>query len=229
MHHTSKPLWLWILDGLSLLLVAAALVVIRFFTPVEAVMGPVQKVFYFHVAASWAGMLSFILAALAGVLYLLRRRPKWDWVSLSAVEIGVVFGLITISSGMIWARPIWNTWWVWDPRLTTTVIMELIYMAYFILRGSLNTPESRARLGAVFAILSVITVPLTFFSIRLFRTIHPVVIAAGGDGAGSFSMTPGMQRAFFLSLAVFTVLWVDLLCHRFRLAALQDDNERKVG
>ncbi len=185
-------------------------------------MGPVQKVFYFHVAASWAGMLSFILAAVAGGVYLIRRRPFWDALSLSAVETGVVFGIITISSGMIWARPIWNTWWVWDPRLTTTAIMELIYMAYFILRSSLNTPESRARLGAVYAILSVITVPLTFFSIRLFRTIHPVVIASGTSGRGGFNLTPRMQLAFFISLLVFTLVWVDLLWNRLRLAQQQE-------
>jgi heme exporter protein C len=218
-----KPPLLLILDILSVLLVAAALILILFFTPVEAVMGPVQKVFYFHVAASWAGMLSFILAAVAGGAYLVRRRLFWDALSLSAVEIGVMFGIITIASGMIWARPIWNTWWVWDPRLTTTAIMELIYVAYFILRGSLNTPEARARLGAVYVILSVVTVPLTFFSIRLFRTIHPVVIASGDSGAGGFNMTARMQLAFFFSLLVFTFVWVDFLWNRLRLAKAEQE------
>jgi heme exporter protein C len=121
---------------------------------------------------------------------------------------------------MIWAHPIWNTWWVWEPRLTTTAIMELIYLAYFILRGALNTPESKARLGAVFAIVSVITVPLTFFSIRLYRTIHPVVFAAGGEAA--FSMSPRMLLAFFTSLGVFTVLLADLIWNRTRLAGWQN-------
>ena len=215
-----KPPILILLDLLSIVLVPAALILILFFTPVEAVMGPVQKVFYFHVSAAWAGMLSFIIAAAAGAGYLIRRDLKWDQLSLSAIEVGVVFGLIAILSGMIWARPIWNTWWVWDPRLTTTAIMELIYLAYFILRSGLATPEARARLGAVYAIVSVITVPLTFFSIRLFRTIHPVVIAPSEGGSG-FNMSPRMQLAFFISLAVFTVLLVDLIWNRTRLAAAQ--------
>jgi len=215
-----KPPILILLDLLSIVLVPAALILILFFTPVEAVMGPVQKVFYFHVSAAWAGMLSFIIAAAAGAGYLIRRDLKWDQLSLSAIEVGVVFGLIAILSGMIWARPIWNTWWVWDPRLTTTAIMELIYLAYFILRSGLATPEARARLGAVYAIVSVITVPLTFFSIRLFRTIHPVVIAPSEGGAG-FNMSPRMQFAFFISLAVFTVLLIDLIWNRTRLAAAQ--------
>jgi len=216
-----KPLLLRILDLLSLVLVPAALVLIVFFTPVELVMGPVQKVFYFHVSSAWAGMLSFILAAVAGGGYLASRQQHWDWLSLSAIEVGIMFGLVAIFSGMIWAQPIWNTWWVWDPRLTTTAIMVLIYLVYFILRGSLDSPETRARLAAVYAIVSALTVPLTFFSIRLFRTIHPVVIATGGSSDSAFNMTPRMLRAFIASLVVFTILTVDLIWNRFRLAKLQ--------
>jgi len=202
----------------------AALVLILFFTPVEAVMGPVQKVFYFHVASAWAGMLCFILAAVAGGGYLTSRRQVWDWLSLSAIEVGIMFGLVAIFSGMIWAQPIWNTWWVWDPRLTTTAIMVLIYLVYFILRSSLDSPETRARLGAVYAIVSAVTVPLTFFSIRLFRTIHPVVIG-GAEAAsqGGFNMDTPMKTAFFFSLAAFSVLFADLFWHRIRLGKLQSD------
>ncbi len=216
-----KPLLLTLLDTLCLVLIPGVLVLILFYTPVEAVMGPVQKVFYFHVSAAWAGMVSFVLAAAAGAGYLVTRRQCWDWLSLSAIEVGLVFALIAILSGMIWAQPIWNTWWVWDPRLTTTAIMALIYLAYFILRSGLETPEARARLGAVYAIIGVITVPLTFFSIRLFRTIHPVVIAAGNEGASAFNMTPRMLLAFFASLGAFTLLLADLIWHRLRLARLQ--------
>ena len=223
---TKKPKLLILLDILVLILLPAALILILFFTPTERVMGPVQKVFYFHVSAAWAGMLSFLVAAVGGGLYLSQRKMKWDWLSLSAIEVGVVFGLIAILSGMIWAQPIWNTWWVWDPRLTTTAIMELIYLAYFILRSSLDTPESRARLGAVYAIVSAVTVPLTFFSIRLFRTIHPVVIATGGSG-GAFNMTPRMQFAFFSSLFIFTLLLIDLIWHRYILAKIQAANQEK--
>lgn len=222
---TKKPKLLKFLDFLCLILVLGALVLILFFTPTERVMGSVQKVFYFHVSAAWAGMLSFLLAAVSGGIYLSTRKQKWDWLSLSSIEVGLVFGLIAILSGMIWAQPIWNTWWVWDPRLTTTAIMELIYLAYFILRSSLNTPESQARLGAVYAIVSAATVPLTFFSIRLFRTIHPVVIAAGGSGGSAFNMTPRMLLAFFVSLFVFTLLLIDLVWHRSRLAKIQAINQ----
>lgn len=223
MNLSKKPKLLIVMDVLAATLVIGALILILFFTPVEAVMGPVQKVFYFHVASAWAGMLSFILAAAAGAAYLITRRIKWDWLSLSAVEVGLVFSLIAILSGMVWAQPIWNTWWVWDPRLTTTAIMELIYLAYFILRSGLDTPEAKARLGAVYAIVGVITVPLTFFSIRLFRTIHPVVIAPTDSGT-AFNMSPRMLTAFITSLVVFTVLLADLVWNRYRLARLQAQN-----
>jgi heme exporter protein C len=224
---SKQPPLLILFNILAVVLVPAVLILILFYTPVETIMGAVQKVFYFHVSAAWAGMLSFILAAGAGAGYLVSRRLSWDWLSLSAVEVGLVFGLITILSGMIWARPIWNTWWVWDPRLTTMAIMQLIYLAYFILRSGLNTPEARARLGAVYVIVGVVTVPLTFFSIRLFRTIHPVVIATGGSDGSGFNMTPRMGVAFFASLMVFTVLLVDLVWHRFRLAKIQAENQQK--
>jgi heme exporter protein C len=222
MSVTQKPTLLKILDILTLLIVSAVLILVWFFTPVEVVMGPVQKVFYFHISAAWGGMLSFILGAVAGAGYLRSRHMGWDSLSLAAIEVGLVFALIAILSGMIWARPIWNTWWVWDPRLTTTAIMALIYLAYFILRSGLATPEARARLGAVYAILAVLTVPLTFFSIRLFRTIHPVVIATGGGGGSAFNMTPRMLTALIASLFAFTVLLADLVWHRYRLAQLQN-------
>lgn len=224
---TNKPKTLIFLDILCLILVIGSLMLILFLTPTERVMGPVQKVFYYHVSAAWGGMLSFLAAAVGGIGYLSSRKEHWDWLSMSAVEVGLVFGLIAILSGMIWAQPIWNTWWVWDPRLTTTAIMELIYLAYFILRGSLDTPETRARLGAVYAIISAATVPLTFFSIRLFRTIHPVVVAPGGSSDSAFNMTPRMQAAFFSSLFVFTLVLIDLVWHRYRLAKLRAFNQTK--
>ena len=216
-----------ILDVVVLVLVPAAVVLIVVFTPVEAVMGPVQKVFYFHVAAAWAGMLGFVLGAIGGAGYLLTRHMSWDWFSISAIEVGLVFAIIAILSGMIWARPIWNTWWVWDPRLTTTAIMALIYLAYFILRAGLNTPETQARLGGVYAILAVLTVPLTFFSIRLFRTIHPVVIASGGGAESAFSMSSRMLTALLVSLITFTILLADLVWHRYRLAQAGDEHPQE--
>ena len=222
----SKPRSLKILDAVTLILLLIATLMVFFYAPLEAVMGLVQKVFYFHVAAGWVGMISFLVAAFAGVAYLRTSHRKWDIVGLSAVEIGMVFAFINIVTGSIWARPIWNTWWTWDPRLTTATIMMLIYAAYFMLRSGIEEPDRRARFGAVYAIIGFLSVPLTFFSARLFRTIHPIVIGANQPGAeGSFDMTGTMLITFLFSLLTFTFIFADLLWHRIRLGRLADKVE----
>jgi heme exporter protein C len=191
-------------------------------------MGLVQKVFYFHVAAGWVGMLGFLAAAIAGIFYLRTAQRRWDIIGLAAVEIGMVFAFINIVSGSIWARPIWNTWWTWDPRLTTATIMELIYFAYLMLRAGIEDPERRARFGAVYAIVGFISVPLTFLSARLFRTIHPVVIGTGDPSSqGAFDMTPKMLQTFLFSLFSFSFVFADLLWHRVRLGELSDQVEQR--
>ncbi len=223
----SKPRSLKILDAVTLILLLIATLMVFFYAPLEAVMGLVQKVFYFHVAAGWVGMISFLIAAFAGVAYLRTKHRKWDIVGFSAVEIGMVFAFINIVTGSIWARPIWNTWWTWDPRLTTATIMMLIYAAYFMLRSGIEEPDRRARFGAVYAIIGFLSVPLTFFSARMFRTIHPIVIGANQPGAeGSFDMTGTMLITFLFSLLTFTFIFADLLWHRIRLGKLADKVEQ---
>jgi heme exporter protein C len=223
----SQPRLLTVLDGVTLVLLAAATGMVFLYAPMEAVMGAVQKVFYFHVAAAWVGMVSFGAAAVCGIGYLRTRRRSWDIASLAGVEIGLVFMLFAVIMGSIWARPIWNTWWTWDPRLTTVTIMELVYAAYLMLRQGIEDPDRRARFGAVYAILGFVSVPLTFLSIRIFRTIHPVVIGGSDPNAtGTFDMTARMLQTFLFSLLAFSVMFVDLYWHRVRLGILADRVEQ---
>lgn len=223
----ARPRLLTALDVITTVLVIAATAMVFFYAPLERVMGAVQKVFYFHVAAGWVGMLGFLVAAIAGVIYLIKKDSKWDIVGVAGVEIGLIFMLINIVTGAIWARPIWNTWWTWDPRLTTATVMELVYAAYLMLRQGIEDPDRRARFGAVYAIIGFVSVPLTFFSIRIFRTIHPVVIGSNDPTAqGAFDMTPLMGQTFAVSLIAFSFLFVVLLWHRIRLGKLQEDVEQ---
>ena len=223
----AKPRLLTILDAATAVIFVIATGLVFFYAPEEAVMGQVQRVFYFHVAAGWVGMLAFMAAAVAGIIYLRTGRRYWDIVGLSAVEIGIAFAFINIVSGTIWARPIWNTWWTWDPRLTTATVMELIYAAYLMLRAGIEDPDRRARFGAVYAIIGFISVPLTFFSARLFRTIHPIVIGTNQPGAqGAFDMTPKMLQTFMFGLLAFTFIFADLLWRRVRLGSLMDRVEQ---
>lgn len=218
-----KPIALKILDIVTIVSILGATAMVFFYAPTERVMGAVQKVFYFHVAAGWVGMLSFLFAAVAGVLFLIKKNKHWDFVGIAAIEIGIIFIFINIVTGSIWARPIWNTWWTWDPRLTTATIMELVYIAYLMLRQGIEDPDRRARFGAVYAIVGFLSVPLTFFSIRIFRTIHPVVIAGSDPTAvGTFDMTPAMFNTLMVSIVVFSILFVDLVWHRIRLGKLSN-------
>ncbi len=223
----SKPRLLTILDVVTVVMLLIATYMVFFYAPQEAVMGDVQRVFYFHVAAGWVGMLSFIGAAVAGIVYLIKKDRQWDIVGLAAVEIGIVFLLINVVTGSIWARPIWNTWWTWDPRLTTATVMLLIYLAYLMLRQGIEDPDRRARFGAVYAIIGSLSVPLTYFSARIFRTIHPIVIGSGDPSAtGSFDMIPMMTQTFMFSLLTFTFIFADLFWHRIRLGKKADQVEQ---
>ncbi len=222
----SKPRLLTALDIITVVLFIIAVAAVFFYAPLEAIMGQVQRVFYFHVANAWVGMLGFLVAAIGGIAYLRTGDRKWDIVGLAAIEISFVFFFIAIVSGSIWARGSWGTWWTWDPRLTTAAICELVYAAYFMLRSGIEDPDRRARFGAVYAILSFLSVPLTFISIRIFRTIHPVIIGSGAAGAeGSFDMTAKMLQTFMFSLFTFSLIFADLLWHRIRLGRLADKAE----
>jgi heme exporter protein C len=216
-----------VLNWISLLLLAIATYLTIDWAPMERTMGAVQRVFYFHVATGWVGMIGFLLAVFSGIMYLRSSDMKWDIIGLAGIEIGLVFSLVNIVTGAIWARPIWNTWWTWDPRLVTAAIMELVYIAYVMLRQGIEEPERRARFGAIYAIVGFVSVPLSFLSIRIWRTIHPTVIGSGDAAAeGTFDMTAGMQTAFFFSLATFTIFGITLLWHRIRLGRLQDTIEK---
>jgi heme exporter protein C len=217
----AKSTTLRILDIGSILLLAIATYLALSYAPEELVMGQVQRVFYFHVATAWTALLGFVAAGISGIIYLIKKDSKWDIVEVAAVEISLVFFLITIVLGSIWARPIWNTWWTWDPRLTTAAVTELIYIAYFMLREGIEDPDRRARFGAVYTIIGSLSAPITFFAIRLFRTIHPVVVGSADPSAqGTFDMTSKMLVAFMFALFTFSVIFIDLFWNRIRMGKL---------
>jgi heme exporter protein C len=218
---------LQILNWVTLGLLVVATGLVFWYAPRERVMGEVQRIFYFHVAAAWVSMLAFFVTLVSGILYLRTANRQWDRLGSASVEVGLVFTFMTLISGSIWARPIWNTWWTWDPRLTTYTILALIYIAYLMLRQGIEDPGRRARFAAVYGIVGFVSVPLTFFSIRWWRTIHPVVIGNGSASAdGGFDMTPEMRLVFFFSLFVFTVLYGCFLANRLRLEHLAENVEQ---
>jgi heme exporter protein C len=184
------------------------------------------------VIMNWVSIIAGLVGLYALVVgYGLRKGrdyQHWDIHSVSLVELGLVFSFINISTGAVWARPIWNTWWTWDPRLVTATIMELIYAAYLMLRAGIDNPFRRARFGAVYSIMGFVTVPITFFSIRIWRSIHPVVF--GGDNPGAevdAGLTTGsMYFTFFFALFAFTIIFIDLYLNRLRLGRFGEEVEQ---
>ena len=212
----SRDRLLTTLTVLTILAILTSLYLVFLWVPNERTMGVIQRVFYFHVPSAWLAFLAFAVAAVAGLLFLTRRQDKWDRVEISSVELGVVFSTVALVTGSIWARPIWNTWWTWDPRLTTTLVMWIYYVASLLLRQMVDSPARAARFGAVLAVIGFVNVPLVFLTIRLWRTIHPVLFTTEG-----FALAPEMLLTLMVSLFAFTLLYFCLLTVRVRVESLQ--------
>jgi heme exporter protein C len=180
----------------------------------------VQRIIYFHISTAWVGFLAFFVTFLAGVAYLRTQERKWDIMALASAEIGTVFMLGVLVSGSIWAKPAWGVWWVWDERLTISLIQFLVYVGYLMLRSSVEDAARRARFAAVYGTVAFVSVPINFVAIRLWRTQHPLVFGTEGGG-----LDPNMMFAFFFCLVAFTIWYVVLMWHRTRLERLRDDVE----
>ena len=202
----------------SAIVMVAALYLVFVYAPTERTMGDMQRIFYFHVSSAWVGFFAFFVTLIASIAYLLKGTRKWDIVALSSVEVGVTFMTMAIISGSIWAKVAWNVWWTWDPRLTSSTILWLIYVSYLMLRNAIDEEARRARFAAVYGIVGFVSVPITFMAIRWWRTIHPVVLDSGG-----FSLAAPMLITMLFCIGTFTLLYFTLLVHRVRLEQLADE------
>lgn len=209
-----------VMGWLSLISMLAALYSIFIYVPTEEVMGVVQRIFYFHLPSAFIAFLAFFMVFISSIFYLWKKDYKWDLLAYSSAEIGVVFCTLVLVTGSIWAKPIWNTWWTWDPRLTTTLVLWFIYVAYLILRNAVGSEWQRARFAAVFGIVGFIDVPIVFMSIRWWRTIHPEVFKPQEVG-----LEPSMLNTLLLSLLAFTLLYFFLLAQRFALEKMKREVE----
>ena len=213
----------------ALSLFVAAMIMNLFYVGPERTQGEVQRVFYIHLGSFLGAFLAFGATVVAGIAYLRTRNTKWDTLGVAGVEIGLGFSTITILTGMAWARPIWNTWWTWDPRLTSIAIMWLAYAAYMMLRAGIEDPERRRRFAAVYGIIAFASLLYTVIIIRLRPdTIHPVVAGpTQADPEGSFEVSGRIRDTLFFNLFTFAVITVVLVWHRVRLQNLLDRTERR--
>jgi heme exporter protein C len=187
--------------------------------PTEQTMGNVQRIFYYHVSSAWTAFLLFSINFVASVIYLIRRSGAADAVAVVTAEVGVVFCTVVLVTGPLWARPVWGIWWTWDMRLTSTLLLWLIYISYLMLRR-FSTSGQTPVLAAALAIFGALDVPLVYFSIRIFRTQHPQPVIGGGG-----SIDPRMLRVLLINWAAF-LLFAALVCwSRYRLEILQREVE----
>lgn len=206
-----------ILLPLTFITMIAALYTAFIYAPTEVVMGHIQRIFYFHMGSIWVATVAFVIVFIASIAYLKTGKRKWDMLAYTSAEIGVLFITLTIISGSLWAKPIWGTWWTWDPQLTTTFILWVLYVVYLMLRSSVGNDIRKARFAAVFGIVAFIDLPLVFISARVMRGVSPVVF--GGRGGG---ITPEMMVALVASLVAFSFLFVVMLKQRYDLEKIQD-------
>jgi heme exporter protein C len=207
---------------IGLVLLAGVYVRALSFTPIEQSQGLAQKIFYLHVpAAIWAEM-AMILVGLSSVFYLFTKDPRLDRFAASSAEVGTIFCAIVLTTGPIWGKPIWGTWWTWDARLTLTLFLFFLFIGYLALRAAVHDPAERARFSAVVGILGLLLVPFIHLSVYLFRTLHPQPIVLKPSAP---SLPPEMLRTLLISTLVFTLLYLGLVTARYGLALEQELRE----
>jgi len=190
----------------------AAMIMILQVAPTEASMGDVQRIVYVHVAVAWVSLASCLGMGFCGLVYLVRRRLQWDHWAQAAAEIGWLCCTLTLVTGSLWAREAWGVWWTWEPRLTSAVVLWLIFAGIFLVRGAIDDPHRRARVGAVLALFGVADVPLIVMATRWFRGVHPVTP----------EMDPDMRLALVVAVVSFSALFALLLNQRRRQLELAE-------
>jgi heme exporter protein C len=204
-----------ILAVLTAALLIYALYQALWVAPTEQTMGDVQRIFYYHVPSAWTAFILFFVNFGASIVYLIKRRPAADMVALVSAEVGVVFLLVNLVTGPIWARPVWGIWWTWDWRLTSTLVTWLIYVSYLMLRR-FSSGGQTPTLAAALAVLGALCIPFVYFSIWFFRTQHPQPVI-GGDG----SIDPRMMHVLLINWLAFACFAFMVCWSRYRLEKLQ--------
>jgi len=206
-----------ILLGLTFFSMIASIYSVFIYAPTEQIMGHVQRIFYFHMGTVWVATIAFVIVFISSIQYLRKESRRWDKLAYSSAELGVLFITLTIITGSIWAKPVWGTWWTWDPQLTTTFILWILYIVYMILRSAAGDDAKKAKFAAVFGIIAFLDLPLVYISARMMRGISPVVFGPGGGG-----IAPQMMLALLVTLLAFTLLFVVLLKQRIDIEDLKD-------
>jgi heme exporter protein C len=196
------------------LLLSLAAYAAFFVAPAERTMGVIQRIFYLHAPSGMIALVAFFVCFVGNIGYVLTRQPKWDWLGVSAAEVGMAFCTIVLITGPIWAHPVWGIWWTWDARLTLTFILWLLYVSYLLLRTLIEDSDRRDLVSAIYGIFAFIDVPLVYGSIRWWRTQHPQPVVFGGAGSG---LEPTMKKVFWFWFFTLLMLMIFLIHERYKL------------
>ena len=208
------------LSVLGLLLMGLTYWLSFFWVSTEASQGVVQRIFYIHVPAAWVAFMAFGVVALCSAMYLWLRDDRLDRAALCAAEGGMIFATIMITTGPLWGKIAWGTYWTWEPRLTLTLLLWFIYLGYFMVRSSSENPERGKRFAAVVGIVGALDIPLIHLSVLWFRSLHPQPVVAKPEGP---SLPGDMLTLLMLSLLTFTVVFAGLFLLRYALETLRHD------
>ncbi len=208
--------------SLALLAIGAYLGLV--WSPPDIHQGDAMRIMYVHVPSAWVAYLAFFVVLVGSGMYLWKRDLKWDRLAVAAAELGVLLTALTLAMGSIWARPIWGVWWTWDPRVTTTAILFVIYAGYLMLRALQPDPLARAKQSAVVGIIGFIDIPIVHMSVLWWRSLHqgPTILQ---PGLGDPTMDDRMEVALMVNLIAFTLLFVFLLGQRMRLASMEQERD----
>lgn len=213
----------------ALAMLAVALVMVFVIAPPGDVRsgGQAQRIFYFHLSSAWVGFGAWLVTAVCGIRYLKTRDLKWDRRAHASAEIGVLFIVLVLLSGMLWGRPTWNAWWTWDFKLTLSALQLLMYVAYLMLRSGIENPEQRARFASVYGIIGSLTIPLNFLVSRVLQSIHPAVFGPSVNAAqqGDFGVSADRTIILIFCLVTFTLVYIFF----FRTRAAQLEREDNLA
>ncbi|GAC1504766.1 MAG: cytochrome c biogenesis protein CcsA [Ktedonobacteraceae bacterium] len=208
----SQPLVSLVLGALSALGMMISMWLIFVYTPMDALQGEPQRIFYLHVPTAWIGMFAYVVMTVAGIIYLFKADERIDWIARASAEVGLVFLTITLILGMLWGKPIWGAWWVWDPKLTAALILWFMYVGYIMLRSYWGRNRESARGGAVVGIIGIIDVPIIYMSVLWWRGQHPAPIS---------DLPPQATLTLLVTLASVTLLYCFLMIQAYQLQRLQ--------
>jgi heme exporter protein C len=207
-----------IIGAVGLLMLAVGLYLGLVWAPTAEIMGDSYRIMYIHFP-SWVGTAAgYLTAFVASVLYIRTRNHAYDYVASAGAEVGLLFNVIGLITGMLWGRPAWGVYWTWDPRLTTTAIMAITFAGYLVLRAFLEDPEARARVSSLVAIIGFVNVPIVYFSVRWWRTLHQVQSSPD-------TIDPPMVLTLRVMMVAFVLVFLFMLTQRFRLARIRGEEE----